>query len=53
MQFYRKGVFKNSPKTTTDHAVLLVGYDLEVGYKFKNNWGKTWGIAGYGWVDIE
>ena len=30
LQFYSQGVFKASPNTKTDHAVLLVGYDEKI-----------------------
>ena len=51
LQFYRNGSFKGSVDGFTDHAVLLVGYDSEQGFKIKNIWGRTWGILGYGWID--
>lgn len=53
MQFYSNGIFEGSPHTTTDHAVLLIGYDPNIGFKIKNIWGRTWGIKGYAWIDFE
>lgn len=51
LQFYGGGVFSGSANTITDHAVLLIGYNPDIGFKIKNIWGKTWGLLGYGWVD--
>lgn len=51
LQFYGGGVFSGPVNTITDHAVLLVGYNPEYGFRIKNVWGRTWGLLGYGWVD--
>ena len=33
------------------HAILLVGYDdSKQLFKFKNSWGKSWGVNGYGFL---
>lgn len=36
-----------------DHAVLVVGYNPNLGFQIKNMWGLTWGRIGFGWVDYE
>lgn len=33
-----------------NHFVLLVGYDSDSNFIFKNSYGRTWGNAGYGKV---
>ncbi len=38
------------------HAVIAVGHG-EYGGKqhllVRNSWSETWGIGGYGWVDVD
>lgn len=54
LQFYSQGVYNNCIRTEQfNHAVLLVGFNSSIGYKFKNSWGSTWGISGYGWVSAN
>lgn len=54
MQFYTQGVFDNCPDyDPLDHAIVLVGFNSTVGWKFKNTWGTTWGIGGYGWLSLN
>jgi C1A family cysteine protease len=39
-------------ETIGGHAVLIVGYDdLAGAFKFRNSWGPSWGIRGYGTMD--
>jgi hypothetical protein len=44
---YGNGIFSNRNCATTDHAVLIVGYDAS-SWKVKNSWGTTWGNKGFG-----
>src|ERR1035437_3390991 len=33
------------------HAILIVGYDTPgKRFLFRNSWGESWGMAGYGWL---
>jgi len=54
---YKSGVITGSKcGTSTDHAVLAVGYGTENGtpyYLVKNSWGKSWGASGYVKIGIE
>jgi hypothetical protein len=36
------------------HAIALVGYDeRKQAFKFINSWSRSWGDAGYGWIDYD
>lgn len=46
--YYRSGVFRcTSSQVTINHAVLLIGYDLNQNWIIKNSWGTGWGDKGY------
>lgn len=45
---YRSGIIRCATRRV-DHAVILVGYTTDY-YIFKNSWGTSWGINGYGYV---
>jgi hypothetical protein len=47
--FYNSGIFSDcsSDPSDVDHAVLLVGYDLERNWIVRNSWGTSWGNKGY------
>lgn len=49
LQFYKTGVFTDC-NTYLDHAVLLVGYQYNKGWKIKNSWGTSWGMGGFAWL---
>lgn len=49
LQFYSTGIF-NDCNSYIDHAVLLVGYVSQVGWRIKNTWGADWGESGYAWI---
>ncbi|XP_061351505.1 ervatamin-B-like [Gastrolobium bilobum] len=55
-QFYKSGIFDGpgcANSTSTNHAVIVVGYDSLNGEDYwivKNSWGKDWGIDGYIWI---
>lgn len=48
---YTNGIFSDRVCSSTDHAVLIVGYD-STSWKIKNSWGTTWGDKGFGNVLI-
>ena len=50
LQFYKEGVINRCEYSSMSHGVLLVGFDIEKGWKFKNSWGERWGENGYGWL---
>ena len=42
---YGGGLYDGCPDDEqVNHAVLLVGYKVGYGWKFKNSWGIRWGI---------
>ena len=48
---YKGGIIECPNYTTTNHAMLYVGYGTENGTNymiFRNSWGNDWGINGYG-----
>ena len=49
-QAYTDGVFNEMANNSTNHAVLLIGWDDSKGaWLIKNSWGNGWGsTAGYG-----
>ena len=49
-QAYVSGVFNENNNTSTNHAVLLIGWDDSKGaWLIKNSWGTNWGeTGGYG-----
>ena len=49
-QAYTGGVFNEGANSSTNHAVLLIGWDDDKGaWLIKNSWGNGWGsTAGYG-----
>lgn len=47
---YKKGVYDKCTKTSTNHAVVTVGWGTENGVDYwliKNSWGTWWGDQGY------
>ena len=51
---YKSGIYTSSIYKNTDHAVLLVGYNIAKDYwLIKNSWGKQWGENGYIRVSME
>ena len=51
LQAYTGGVFNACEPGTTDHAVVLVGWDDSLGtggaWIMRNSWGAGWGVNGY------
>jgi aminopeptidase C len=49
-QLYAGGIL-NACDSSLDHAVLLVGYDVDNKgvpfYRLKNQWGASWGESGF------
>ena len=56
-QHYKTGVITSSScGTSTDHAVLAVGYGTSGStpyYIVKNSWGSSWGDKGYVKIGIS
>jgi len=54
-QAYRGGVFNACADETTNHAILLVGWDDNLGtngcWILKNSWGTNWGEDGYMYIE--
>jgi len=47
-QFYNSGIITSGCGDSLDHAVLIVGYDMDEKYWIvKNSWGSSWGEDGY------
>lgn len=48
-QFYSGGIYNScdSQSSVINHAVLLVGYQIDTYYKVKNSWGVEWGENGF------
>jgi C1A family cysteine protease len=57
LQFYAGGIYNNCTtivdERELDHAVLIVGFNNNIGWKMKNTWGSTWGVNGYGWITLD
>lgn len=48
---YKSGVFEDEAPPGHNHAVLLVGYDDDLGaWLIKNSWSAEWGMDGFGWI---
>ena len=45
-----EGMFYINPHQSLNHAVVLVGYNSDYGYKIKNSWGYDWADSGFGWL---
>ena len=52
LQFYATGTYTtNDPDI--NHAVSLIGYSPDRGYRVRNNWGSDWGMGGFAFVTQE
>lgn len=53
----QSGVTPNPLESIGGHAVLIIGWDDEIGpngsFLVMNSWGKDWGEDGYGWIDYN
>lgn len=45
-KLYESGIFSNCINTSTNHAVVAVGYDEAGNWKIRNSWGADWGVEG-------
>ncbi len=53
-QHYRDGVYEHEGSDRINHAVLLVGWDDELGaWIIKNSWGGGWGIGGFAYIAYD
>lgn len=54
-QAYSGGVFSYDSNLSVNHAVVLVGWDDDLGangaWLMKNSWGKGWGEGGLMWIE--
>ncbi|CAK81048.1 unnamed protein product (macronuclear) [Paramecium tetraurelia] len=48
---YTEGVFNNCINTSTNHAVVAVGYDKKGNWLIRNSWGTGWGLQGHIWLE--
>ena len=45
---YKSGIFSDCPASTANHAVQIVGVNVDEGYWIiRNSWGNWWGDLGY------
>jgi C1A family cysteine protease len=50
-QGYSGGVFDENDSGSTNHAIMLVGWDDTRGaWHLRNSWGTNWGEDGYMWI---
>lgn len=53
-QHYQGGVYEHGGSDEINHAVLLVGWDDQLGaWIIKNSWGKDWGDNGFALVAYD
>jgi hypothetical protein len=58
-QAYKSGVYSGCPSSFAssyskiNHAVVIVGYDVNGNYIVKNSWDTTWGTNGFGVVSKD
>jgi cathepsin L len=53
-QAYTGGVFYEAYGGTTNHAVLIIGWDdARQAWLIKNSWGAGWGNSGFMWIRYD
>ncbi len=56
-QSYGSGVYSGCPSSFTEsynninHAVIIIGFDINGNYIIKNSWGTSWGENGFGIIN--
>jgi len=53
---YSSGVYscsQSAESSNINHAVLLIGYDINNNWIIKNSWGTSWGESGFGYVTSD
>ena len=51
---YNEGVFDVPTTKTTNHAIVLLGWDDAKGaWLLRNSWGGDWGDKGYMWIKYD
>jgi C1A family cysteine protease len=47
-------IYRSSGRLFGSHAITAVGYDERLqAIKVINSWGRSWGVAGFGWIDYD
>ncbi len=53
-QHYQEGVYEHEGSDEINHAVVLVGWDDDLGaWILKNSWGQSWGQNGFAYVAYD
>jgi C1A family cysteine protease len=53
-QHYRGGVYEHEGVDAINHAVLMVGWDDDLGaWIIKNSWGAAWGDRGFAYIAYD
>jgi C1A family cysteine protease len=53
---YSSGIFSSCPANAyqfVNHAVLLIGFDINGNWIIKNSWGPEWGENGFATISVS